>query len=129
MTETAQERETRIATARANARKTRELQYVNGTAIFKDAASQLGLTHSQLSSEIGYSPSAHTAWFKENRLPKVATIAIEALKRRRGDNGAAVGEHYVLIHMQDQRIAGHRVLTKPNKLMLNGQSYLLIPDA
>jgi hypothetical protein len=116
-----------MATPKGQGKYTKKHKTVDAV-ILLETAEKLGVTPHALSLDIGYSGGSAAAWVKSGKMPAVAGLACEALVRRRGDNGASVGEHYIVVHLVDTRVVGTRVITKPSKMHLNGQNYLLVPE-
>lgn len=116
-----------MPTPKGSGKYTKEHKRVDAI-VFLETAEKLGIAHSQLAEQLGYSSSSHHAWVADGKMPAVAGLACEALVRRRGDNGSAVGEHYVVVHIADTRVIGPRIITKPSRMSLMGQNYLLVPE-
>jgi hypothetical protein len=57
-------------------------------AYFKETAEQLGIRESELAGQLGYSPTNASTWRGAGKIPEVAKLACEALRRRHKGNGA-----------------------------------------
>lgn len=77
-----------------------------------------------LTEMMGYARFSHSNWIKEGKMPYVAALACEALRKRLGNDG---DDTYMLLHFKGERVVSSRVITKPNTAEFNNQKYFLIP--
>lgn len=59
-------------------RKERVVEY----SVFEATVTALGVTPSTLCAELGYDSSSYHNWRKKGKMPKVAAVACEGLRRR-----------------------------------------------
>lgn len=109
------------------ANRTKQFKTVDAI-VFLDTAEKLGIGNRELSAALGYSDSAADNWIKEGRMPTVASLACEALIRRRAPRDED-RTFTVVTQVEQGRVTSTRCLTKPGTIELNGAKYLLIPMA
>ena len=59
-------------------------------SIFLETCRDLGKTEAEVCTAIGYSESVYNKWLHDKKMPQVAAIACEALRRRNGKAEASV---------------------------------------
>lgn len=66
----------------------RKMHYVTvDISVFHTTVKGLNITEAQLATELGYSDSGWRSWQSTGKMPKVAALACEALRRRQAPNG------------------------------------------
>ncbi len=97
--------------------------------VFTETCKALSMNAAALCTALGYSSNSSHAWTKSGTMPKVAAIACEALRKRLGTPGDAVGKSLVVVDLENGRAVRSRTfdLETINDAKVGTQSYYLIP--
>lgn len=105
-----------------DARKAKVFQRLDAV-IFMNTAQKLGLSHAELSRQLGYSENGYDGWIKSGEMPMVAALACEALVRRKGQQDS----YTIVTTVEGGRVVESRCVQTPGRMELSGQTYLLVP--
>lgn len=96
---------------------------------FLETAEALKMSYRDLSRELGFTDGAGKHWVDIGRMPKVASIACEALRKRVATPGDTLGKSMLVVELDNGRAQRTRVfdLASVNEAKVGNQTYYLIP--